>query len=138
MIGSRQFLLSWTFTNRGYRHTDVRQDFLIPACRNVVSRESLPDGRNIIQKLFTKIVKSEDLTYFFFFLYYIVIQGSKGHGMDACIRFYDVLTCKTRKNSHFTQKNVRLLSVLGFREHKVRRNPCIIGAKYLLTPTSKL
>ena len=27
----------------------------------------------------------------------IMIPGSKGHGMDACIHFHDVLTRKTRK-----------------------------------------
>ena len=63
-----------------------------------------------------------------------MIPGSKGHGMDACIHFHDVLTRKTRKSSHFSQKNERILSVLEFREHEVRRNPCIIGGKIPFAP----
>ena len=42
---------------------------------------------------------------------------------------HDFGTRKTPKSSHFSRENVRIPGVLGFRERKVRRNPCIMSVK---------
>ena len=62
------------------------------------------------------------------------MPGSKGHAFHAFMKKHDFGTRKTPKRSHFSKKNERIWGVLGFRKHKVRRNPCIIGVKIPFDP----
>ncbi len=56
---------------------------------------------------------------------YMKIPGEQGHEFErvlAHFQIHDFVIRKTRKRRHFQNENDRILSVLEFREHEMRRN----------------